>query len=154
MVRDNLAEGSDAPRLPTLPCACANLRRAARAVTQLYDRELRATGLGVTQFTLLQALSRVGEVSQGRLGNALAIDSTTLTRTLGNLRRAGWIAIRPGTDMRVRLISVTASGRRQLERSYPAWERAQERLRGLLGDQRWETLGEVTHKVVRSAREA
>jgi DNA-binding MarR family transcriptional regulator len=82
----------------------------------------------VTQFTLLQALSRVGEVSQGRLGNALAIDSTTLTRTLGNLRRAEWIAIRPGTDMRVRLISVTASGRRQLERSYPAWERP-ERLR-------------------------
>jgi len=147
-------EGSDAPKLATLPCACANLRRAARAVTQLYDRELRGTGVGVTQFTLLQALARVGEVSQGRLGDALSIDSTTLTRTLANLRKAGWVAIRPGSDRRVRLISVTDSGRRQLEKCYPAWEHAQERLRGLLGDQRWERLGEMTHNVVRFAREA
>lgn len=137
-----------------LPCACANLRRAARAVTQLYDRELRGTGLGATQFTLLQALAQAGELSQGRLGRALSIDSTTLTRTLANLRRAGWITVQTGADRRVRLISITASGRRQLERSSPAWERAQERLRRILGDHRWEALGELTHKVVRSAREA
>ncbi|NJD62149.1 MAG: MarR family transcriptional regulator [Deltaproteobacteria bacterium] len=137
-----------------LPCACANLRRAARAVTQLYDRELRGTGLGVTQFTLLQALARIGELSQGRLGNGMSIDSTTLTRTLATLRKAGWIAVRTGGDRRVRLISMTAAGRRQLERSYPAWERAQERLRRILGDPRWEALGDLTHRVVRSAREA
>lgn len=147
-------EGSDPPRLPRLPCACAHLRRAARAVTQLYDRELRGTGLGVNQFTLLQALARVGEVSQGRLGHALSIDSTTLTRTLANLRRAGWISLRPGSDRRLRLISLTRSGRRQLERSTPSWERAQERLRRILGDPQWEELGELTHKVVRAAREA
>ena len=137
-----------------LPCACANLRRAARAVTQLYDRELRGTGLGVTQFTLLQALARVGELSQGRLGSGLSIDSTTLTRTLANLRKAGWINIRTGADRRVRLVSVTASGRRQLERSSPSWERAQERLRRMLGDPHWGELGELTQKVVRSARKA
>lgn len=140
--------------LPALPCACANLRRAARAVTQLYDRELRGTGLGVTQFTLLQALSRTGELSQGRLGDGLSIDSTTLTRTLANLRREGWIAVRTGADRRERLVSLTAAGRQQLKLSYPHWERAQERLRKILGDQRWEELGDLTHKVVRSAREA
>ncbi|MGE5698488.1 MAG: MarR family winged helix-turn-helix transcriptional regulator [Deltaproteobacteria bacterium] len=140
--------------LPALPCACANIRRAARAVTQLYDRELRGTGLGVTQFTLLQVLSRTGELSQGRLGDGLSMDSTTLTRTLANLRREGWIAVRTGTDRRERLVSLTAAGRRQLKLSYPQWERAQERLRKILGDQRWEELGDLTHRVVRSAREA
>jgi DNA-binding MarR family transcriptional regulator len=35
-----------------------------------------------TQFILLQALSQAGEVSQGTLAGILAIDSTTLTRTL------------------------------------------------------------------------
>jgi DNA-binding MarR family transcriptional regulator len=147
-------EGSEAPRLPMLPCACANLRRAARAVTQLYDRELRGAGLGVNQFTLLQALARAGELSQGRLGIGLSIDSTTLTRTLATLRRSGWITVRTGADRRTRLISLTASGRRQLERSTPCWERAQERLRRILGDPRWEELGELTHKVVRATREA
>src|SRR5882762_3786348 len=42
------AEGA----LPVLPCACANLRRAARAVTRMYNQELRASGLELTQFTL------------------------------------------------------------------------------------------------------
>ncbi|HZD40950.1 MAG TPA: hypothetical protein VE131_09530 [Terriglobales bacterium] len=52
----DVEELSGAHRLPVLPCACANLRRAARAVTRLYDQELRGTGLNVTQLTLLQAL--------------------------------------------------------------------------------------------------
>jgi len=152
--KPDMAGGEAEFRLPELPCACANLRRAARAVTQLYDGELRGSGLVVTQFTLLQALSRTGEISQGRLGEGLSIDSTTLTRTLANLRREGWIAVRTGADRRERLVSLTASGRRRLKLSSPHWERAQERLRKILGDQRWEELGELTHRVVRSAREA
>ena len=156
MMAKSLDSGERAgePRLPVLPCACANLRRAARAVTQLYDQELRKTGLCVTQFTLLQALEYIGEISQGSLGDRLSIDSTTLTRTLANLRRERWIAIRTGTDRRERLVSLTASGRRQFKLSYPHWERAQERLRRILGDQHWGELGELMYKVVRSAKEA
>ena len=48
--------------LPSLGCACANLRRAGRAVTQLYDEALRPEGLRTTQFTLLQVLARAGSV--------------------------------------------------------------------------------------------
>jgi DNA-binding MarR family transcriptional regulator len=150
----DVGDVSGEPRLPILPCACANLRRAARAVTQLYDQELRGAGLGVAQFTLLHALLKTGEISQGALGSALSMDSTTLTRTLGHLRRAGWITVRAGTDRRVRLVSLTVAGRRQFERSHPHWQRAQDRLRRMLGDERWEVLGELSHKVVRSARKA
>jgi len=84
----------------------------------------------------------------------LSIDSTTLTRTLANLRRERWIAIRSGVDRRERLISLTASGRRKLESSLPQWERAQERLRKILGDRRWDDLGELLVRVARSAKEA
>src|SRR5205814_7016460 len=38
--------------LPPLVCACASLRRAARAVTHAYDAELRKTGVNPMQFTL------------------------------------------------------------------------------------------------------
>ena len=41
--------------LPRLACACANLRRTARVVTQLYEAELQGTGLRVTQLTLLRS---------------------------------------------------------------------------------------------------
>jgi len=61
---------------------CASFRRAARALTHLYDEALRPVGLRATQFTIMQVLSLAGEVSQGQLAQMLAMDSTTLTRTL------------------------------------------------------------------------
>ena len=50
----------NATRTVELPCACANLRRAARTVTKLYEDQLRDSGLRATQFTLLQALGITG----------------------------------------------------------------------------------------------
>jgi hypothetical protein len=41
------------PMMAVLPCACASFRRTARAVTRMYNYALRATGLELTQFTLL-----------------------------------------------------------------------------------------------------
>jgi len=153
--RRNGYEGkADAAGMPALPCACANLRRAARAVTQLYEREMRSAGLGATQFTLLQVLGHTGEISQGRLGEALSMDSTTLTRTLANLRKERWIAVRIGTDRRERLFSLTPTGRRKLESGLPQWELAQERLHRVLGEKRWGELGELLSRVARSAKEA
>jgi len=77
--------------LSALPCACANLRRAARAVTRLYNRELLSDGIEITQFTLMMALKQVGEISQGELGEILALDSTSLTRMLKLLKGHGWV---------------------------------------------------------------
>jgi hypothetical protein len=53
-----------------VPCSCANLRRAARAVTRLYNQQLQSEDIEVTQFTLLMALNDVGEISQGELGES------------------------------------------------------------------------------------
>lgn len=126
--------------LPRLPCACASLRRAARAATHLYDRELRAAGLNTAQFTLLQMLGLVAPVTQGRLGRLLALDSTTLSRTLRPLQAKRWIRSEAGKDRRERRVALTEEGRSQLERARPAWEKAQRRLRGRLGRRRWEAL--------------
>ena len=65
---------------------------------------------------------------------------TTLTRNLKPLEREGLIAVRPGDDLQVREVSLTAKGRKTLERSYPLWERVQARLREQLGDPRVDKL--------------
>src|SRR5580698_3424148 len=97
--------------LPVLPCACANLRRTARAVTRMYNQELRATGLELTQFTLLMALNLTGETTQGNLGKLLALDTTSLTRMLRFLTKRGWIGVKSGHDRRQRFLRLTISGR-------------------------------------------
>ena len=137
-----------------LPCACANLRRSSRAVTQLYDQELRGSGLQVTQFTLLQALELTGNLTQGHLGELLSLDSTTLTRTLRPLLGKGWVRSLPGEDRRERHFQLTPAGRRQLEHARPSWERAQQRLQKALGATDWQVLQTVLVGVTEAARRA
>jgi DNA-binding MarR family transcriptional regulator len=137
-----------------LPCACANLRRASRAVTRLYNHELQATGLEVTQYTLLMALDLKGEAPQGELGKLLALDTTTLTRMLAPLQKRGWIADRPGDDRRQRLLRLTAAGREKLNSSRPHWERAQARFQQRLGAWAWRQMGGLLAEVARASQGA
>lgn len=88
--------------IPKLPCMCRSFRRTSRALTQLYENALRPLGLRATQFTILQVLTLAGEVTQRQLGEMLAMDSTTLTRTVQIMGREGWIADRQGEDRRER----------------------------------------------------
>jgi DNA-binding MarR family transcriptional regulator len=119
---------------------CASVRRAARALTQHYDQALRPLGLTITQFTILQVLSLAGEVTQRRLGEILAMDSTTLTRTLRVMSRQGWIAKNYGTDRRERRLGLTRAGKSEFHRAVPLWQSTQETLRIRLGKQRWDDL--------------
>src|SRR6185295_2270239 len=119
--------------LSELVCACANLRRATRAITQIYDDALRTSGLRITQLSLLKALEIAGELGQGRLGEVMGIDTTTLTRTLAPLRKQGLIAIRPGKDRRERRLALTPKGRAKVAAMMPLWERAQDRVKNFLG---------------------
>jgi len=127
--------------LPVLPCACANLRRAARAVTRLYNQALRPDGIEITQFTLLMALSITGETSQGELADLLALDSTTLTRTLSLTRGRRWIHVRQGRDRRQRLVSLTATGQEKLQQAMPHWTQAQQDLQRAVGRETFAHLG-------------
>lgn len=140
--------------LPPLVCACASLRRAARAVTQAYDAELRETGLNPSQFGLLYFLWKYGEVSQGKLGELLSIDTTTLTRTLEPLRKSGWIRARAGDDRRERRWSLTPAGERKRASATPHWEAAQARLRSRLGAGRFQSLLSELALVAESVRDS
>jgi DNA-binding MarR family transcriptional regulator len=137
---------------PTLLCACASLRRASRAVTQLYESAFRGSGLRATQFTLLQVLERRGEMMQSQLGDILALNTTTLTRTLLPLRNRGWIRVREGADRRERYWSLTPRGKSQVERVRGRWLEAQRRLQQRIGPERWEELLETLARVAGSAR--
>ena len=126
---------------------CASFRRASRALTQHYDEALRPFGLRVTQFTVLQVLTAAGELSQGELGRILAMDTTTLTRTLDIMERHGWIVKRQGKDRRERRLHLGPAGRQQLQRALPGWEKAQAGLRRRLGEARWKDLLQKTSEV-------
>jgi DNA-binding MarR family transcriptional regulator len=133
------------------PCLCSALRQAARAVSRLYDEELRGVGLRTTQFSLLRRLRAVGEVRQRDLGGLTSLDETTLTRNLRPLIDAGWVAISPGEDRREKLIRLTDAGAAKLHEARPAWDRAQARLRLRLPKGTWSSLMDLLPKLTRLA---
>lgn len=113
-------------------CACFAVRRAARVITQHYDRSLRPSGLRATQFTLLTMLALGGPLPLSRVADRLGMQRTTLTRNLHPLLTKGLVAVRHGDDRRVRTILITAKGRRAAVAALPQWRRAQRAVAGHL----------------------
>jgi DNA-binding MarR family transcriptional regulator len=122
--------------LADLHCACANLRRAARLVTQLYSREM-GSAIEPSQFALLATLNASPGLSQNSLGAALGLDKTTLSRNLRLMARYGWLEPVSSADRRARGFALTREGRRMLSATKPGWERAQAKLRAALGPGEW-----------------
>lgn len=140
--------------LPQLPCACANLRRAARAATRMYNQELRSSELELTQFTLLMTLDLAGDITQKVLGKLLAMDSTTLTRSLGFLVERGWVGANPGEDRREKHLSLTPAGRRKFKQAKSNWEGAQKKLRASVGEASWHQMGLLLTSVTTAAEQS
>ena len=130
-------------------CLCFALRQASRAISRLYDEELRGVGLRTTQFSLLQSLRRSGEMRQRDLAERTLHDETSLTRSLGPLVDAGWVAVRTGDDRREKWFRITDAGLAKVKEARPAWERAQARIQALLPEGAWRGLMEILPEVAR-----
>src|SRR5207249_6303114 len=130
-----LTTGPDRGRLS--PCVCNTLRMVTRVVTQLYDDCLRPSGLRVTQFSILAAVARLGEASLKQLEDELAIDQTTLMRSLTLLERDGVLERASHLDGRIKAMRLTSKGRRALEVARPLWAQAQGKVLGEVGTKAW-----------------
>ena len=125
------------------PCACSRLRRATRAVTQLYDDALEPCGLRVTQLSLLRTLQREGPQRIGELAARNLLDRTALSRNLDPLVGKKLVAIVPGSDARTREVTLTRQGIAALAAAAPLWDRVQRDVSRLIGRDRLDGLFEV-----------
>ena len=128
-------------------CACFAIRRAARVITQHYDRALRPSGLRATQFTLLTMLGVGGPLPLSRVADRLGMERTTLSRNLTPLIDAGLIGVEHGDDRRVRTIFITAKGHRAAVAALPDWRRAQRDVASQLTTGVFDSLANVTQRL-------
>lgn len=106
-------------------CLALRARVLNRALSSIYDRALAPHDLKVSQFNLLVAISTHPGVLASRLGEALCIDESTLSRNLERLRQRGWIEVESNDDPRARPLHLTSEGRVSFDAACADWERAQ-----------------------------
>jgi DNA-binding MarR family transcriptional regulator len=115
-------------------CTCFRLRRAARQVSQVYDRELAAVDLSLNEYSILRRAEPQPR-TLGELAATAGMDRSTLTRNLKPLIDAGWLKETRGEDARQRVIAITAAGRKRIAKAMPHWQCAQQRLEKQYGKQ-------------------
>jgi DNA-binding MarR family transcriptional regulator len=131
--------------LKSLPCYCATLRQAARAATALYESVMAGSGLHATQYTVLQVLMRAPNLTTTELSEAIGIDQTTATRTLGLIRKGGLVIPVSGSDRRERRWRLTPSGEATVQKLNPAWEAAQRAFEKRIGRTKAAALKKACH---------
>jgi DNA-binding MarR family transcriptional regulator len=125
---------------PSPACACGRLRRAARALTQLYDDAMAPAGLRVTQFSLLRTLAGADRLRICDLAGRQLLDRTALSRNLDPLVDQGLVDIVCGDDARTREAAITRKGRAMLRAATPYWARAQRDVAARLGRDKLDAL--------------
>ncbi len=107
-------------------CNCTNMRRASRALTQLYDKLLEPSGLKVTQYSLLNHLKRLGPLTMNELSRAIRLERTTLVRKLKPLEKMGLVGMSAEENSQARLVHLTERGQAFLAAAAPYWAQAQQ----------------------------
>jgi len=74
------------------------------------------------------------------LSDWLGMDRTTLVRNLRPLQRDGLVKAGGGGRGRLVELTITAKGRKQIEKLTPAWKSAQSAVVKTLGEKRWSAI--------------
>ena len=133
-------------------CVCFRLRKTARALTQFYDRALRAHRLRVTQLPILVAATQHGVVPLATLAQALGMDRTTLLRNVRPLVRRRLLRVSPAAGSPQTEVRATPGGRALLAKVYPDWRKAQDRSLASLEGLEWSGTLEAIGTAARSAK--
>jgi DNA-binding MarR family transcriptional regulator len=121
-------------------CTCGELRKAARAITLLYDNAFKSSGLLSTQLGVLDTICNTDSIKISDLAEKQGMDRTTLTRNLAVLERKGFVKISSGKDHRTRIVTTTQKGRSAVAKAIPLWNEVQLTVKQQMGENSWREL--------------
>ena len=134
-------------------CTCGELRKAARAITLLYDSAFKSSGLLSTQLGVLDIICNTEAIRISDLAEKQGMDRTTLTRNLSVLEKQGYIKITSGSDQRTRIVTATHKGRNAVAKAIPLWRDVQRKVRLEMGEKSWQELMQNLNDFVKIANQ-
>ncbi len=136
------------PDLIAQDCIADRIRLLNRVVTRIYDDALRSLGIRTSQLNILVVTARLGLARPAEICDQLKIDISTVSRNVDRMRARGWIeVVDDEQDARAHQLRLSAAGRQILEKAKPAWEKAQMKVKKLLGQSGVAVLVRAAEKV-------
>ncbi len=129
-------------------CYCITLRRAAQAISDLYDAHMAVIGITVNQYSLLSKLGHYPNCSVSELAEYARLERTTVVRALKPLTAKGWIKDLSDEGERKRNLCLTAEGEEIVKKGKVIWHREQEEIERRLGKDGAEQLQELLEKLM------
>ncbi len=124
------------------------LRRAQEASGQALVRPLEAEDLKLGSFALLLLISENPGINQTLLSKANGRDKSTLTSSLRNLEKRGFISRKRETsDMRNYTLSLTSAGEKELEILQSYAHAHEQKLRRIVGASKVQELLETLERI-------
>jgi DNA-binding MarR family transcriptional regulator len=114
-------------------CLVVRLRLLNRVVTNIYDDAFRPLGVKASQLNILVVTARLDLARPADVCDRLQLDTSTLSRNVERMRARGWLEVVDDADGRAQPFRLTREGRKLLERAMPAWKKAQDKVKKLIG---------------------
>lgn len=128
-------------------CIAVRVRLINRVISALYDDALRPFGLRINQGNILVVVARLGAARPTDVCRMLRIEKSTLSRDVEVLKKEGWIEADPPTGGRNHVLRVTPRGLHLIAAAQPAWQKAQDEARSLIGKPGENALHEIASRL-------
>jgi len=126
-------------------CIGANIRSLSRVVDKYYRSCLATFDITENQMTILFTLNKMGEIEQGKIGNTLALEKSTVSRNIKLLEKKGLIdrttAYRPE-------IKLSKKGQKLVIELIPGWEKVMDELTDKIGAESISLIQELEKKLI------
>jgi len=125
-------------------CIGNRLRCLSRIVDKDFRSSLKVFDITESQLSILFALTKLGKVEQGKIGEALVLERSTVSRNVKILERRGIII--KSSDYRPE-IELTQKGHDLVQTIMPIWESLMDKFIDKLGNEGMENIKSLEQKL-------
>ena len=119
--------------MDNISCICISLRKAASHISKLYDHELSALDIKITQYSTLKNIQDLGNPTVHELSRKLDLERTTVIRNLDKLKKIDLISYKKNDVNKIKVISLTVNGTKKLNDAEVIWEKSQQKFLNAFG---------------------
>ena len=128
------------------------LWKAAKAVENVDKASIARTGLGLSDFAIMEALLHKGPLPISRIGEKVLLTSGSMTAAINRLENRGLVQrIQDPSDGRCFYVHLTRDGRRTIQAAFAAHEKNLDEMVGVLSAEERGELVRLLAKVGRYA---